>query len=144
IFDGFYELHVGLVGTCLLVLLVAGRQEWPVLRDAGAPARFLATFGGTVALAAIGLLGFVLAKTALRTEGDIVRQERNFYGVLKVVGSGRIDPEGVEFTAEEIHPGYRPFDLPYAELQLVHGRILHGLQLLYPDLRDYPTSYYTP
>ncbi len=144
VFDAFFELHVGLVGTCLLVLIAMARSVRPALRDAGAAARTMAFGGGALALAAIAMLGVTLGRIATRTDGQIVRMERNFYGVLKVVGGGRIDPETLDLTAAEVNPGYREFDVPFEQLELVHGRILHGMQLLYPELRDYPTTYYIP
>src|ERR1051326_6147702 len=48
---------------------------------------------------------------------------RDFYGVLYVKREKTADPR---FS----------FD------KLVHGRTIHGLQLLAPDVRDYPTSYF--
>jgi SAM-dependent methyltransferase len=61
--------------------------------------------------------------------GNVVDMERNFYGVLRVRDFGDAGDAG------------KP---PTLERELVHGRILHGLQLLgSPQRRRQPTTYYT-
>lgn len=56
---------------------------------------------------------------------QLVARARNFYGELRVL----------DYQA----PGETP---ETARRQLRHGRIQHGRQLLAPELRDVPTSYY--
>lgn len=74
-----------------------------------------------VALTAGALLFF--ATTAFAVDvlvpGDIVARDRNFFGTLRV----------------------RLTDHAY---ELVHGRTRHGAQLLAPELRELPTTYYSP
>jgi hypothetical protein len=81
---------------------------------------------------AVGVVATVLVVVVRQWPGDlglpkdqIVRQTRNFYGVLTVIEHepGNPDMHGIG---------------------LYHGRILHGFQLLAPERRRTPTTYYTP
>jgi hypothetical protein len=56
---------------------------------------------------------------------SIVLQQRNFYGVLRVVKTLRWNP-------------------PRRQVTLRNGTIGHGFQLIDPALRSLPTNYYSP
>ena len=76
-----------------------------------------------VAVAWLGLLGYVLVQLAQTQPGSLVARARNFYGVLSVWEVFRGDPQ---LNA-------------YKEL---NGHIHHGLQLRNPELRQRATSYF--
>ena len=117
---GFWEYHVGLLATTLLVL-------WIIVRDAfDAPGR------GRPALvwALMALLGplwvslaFVLGRDIRESTQRNVEMARNFFGVLRVQELFNSDPSN-------------------HQLSLVHGRIEHGFQFRDPERRMWPVTYY--
>lgn len=117
VFPAFLELHIGLFGCCLLVLLVFfGDRNWVL--HAGRPRWAWAAI-------LVGLFGMTAALRvqAGATLSNAVAITRNFYGVLKVQEVDADDPE--------MH-----------RVELYHGRIKHGQQFLAKEKRDQPTTYY--
>jgi len=74
--------------------------------------------------AAVVVTGLVLVGTGLAHAGSAVSRSRNFYGVLSVIPKDADDPTR-------------------SALQLVHGRISHGMQFHSEAYRRTPTTYYT-
>jgi SAM-dependent methyltransferase len=119
IFNGFYELHLGLVLCAALFLVVlATDARSPFRRGRG----LWAWCGFGPGFAALGVvLGF-----AVRHEiEDTLLSKRNFYGLLRVI---EYDVESPESN----------------RLLLQHGGTTHGLQFTSPGRRMTPTTYYVP
>ena len=113
VFTGYFELHLGLA-------LVAGIATVVVLRADGLP--------HPRALRGAAVAAFFALVVALRLQaGDVpegqVEAMRGFYGVLRVLEPASTPPD----------PAVR---------KLEHGRIIHGFQLLEPERRLTPTTYY--
>ncbi len=72
----------------------------------------------------VGLFAYVLYLQATGENGKLLLQVRSFYGVLKV---REFNPTSAEFQYYE----------------LIHGRIVHGMQLQHPKYRKTLTTYYT-
>lgn len=123
VFRMYLELHIGLVAFGLLCLIVLFRdlnyprfQLWPP--SAGSLAWFT-MFNATLAIAvAVGV-------HVQRDTTYAVSVSRNFYGVLRVLEKS--DPENPEDDMRE----------------LMHGRILHGMQFPHESRRHLPTTYYS-
>lgn len=117
IFNDYLELHWGLL-LCGLLFLIVCVRHWPATAKSWRHA--------TCAWLALSLiaLGFSLYHEAHRDEALTVTKLRNFYGVLKLTRSGATEPPNQRY------------------LQLVHGRITHGLQFLDPTRTAWPTTYY--
>ncbi len=118
IFDGYWEYHVALLTTPVLVLLARYYDEgerrpvWMIL---------------VVTIAASGLLfvmGSQLYQHALKLYDNTLGLERSFYGVVRV------------YYAQPL--GEQP------QHHMQHGRILHGLQFLDEPLKSSRTGYYSP
>jgi SAM-dependent methyltransferase len=117
VFHDLYELPLGMVALCLLVMLALLRDRASVFHWRWRmPVRL-------VFLAATAALAVFLARTYSSESFDTRLVARNFYGVLSVRDSG----EG-----------------PDAMRVLSHGTIIHGKQFLEEDRRDWPTTYYGP
>jgi hypothetical protein len=116
LFTGFWELHVGLVGTVILAgvcinidkSLVKTRQR-------------LAVAASIWSIATIAFIGILTAQVQSGRE-DSIYVERSFFGVLYV---------------DEYHA-----NTARHERQLFHGRIQHGRQLLNSLAVRIPTSYF--
>ncbi|HCF56827.1 MAG TPA: ferrichrome ABC transporter permease [Myxococcales bacterium] len=118
VFKGLWELHLGLGGTWLLVLVAPARDRGSALW--GRHGR-LARWG--LASAVIGLLGFLALNAGEPLEGARW-SGRSFYGrlaVTEVGGSGE----------------QRRFELR-------HGPVVHGLQFAEGPRRALATTYYGP
>jgi hypothetical protein len=115
IFPAYWELHVALL-ACLLIALVAFADAcgW-FSRERGLPILYL-----VCAVPLIAAVGTVFTEAITDYRGSVA-MTRNFYGVLQVQ---EVEEDGA------------------AEMQLQHGRILHGLQMRDPDERSTPTTYY--
>ncbi len=116
IFETYLEVQISFLAIITLTLF-ANRHDPASFVNKSGPA-FKAT------LAAVGALAFVglhMATVISRGEGNVTTS-RNFYGVLKQ--SDYIDDQG------------------HSVRQLIHGRIVHGMQYLEDARRDIPTSYY--
>ena len=120
VFDGYWELHVGLALAAAVATFAFGR-EWL----AGYATRKRLGFALATAIAAglTVMLSIVFWRVDTADAGGIVLQTRGFYGALhlRMVGD---DPQ-------------------LAQLQLVHGRTVHGVQFLSPERRRWRTSYYS-
>ena len=117
LFNGYWELHVGLLITAALAAVC-------VIRDSRrARFRYALPVGIGVALAAIVVLAVNLIKhVEVALDGATV-SSRSFFGVLRVYESG--DTEEGRYRS------------------LYHGRINHGLQFVDEASRDWPLTYYT-
>jgi hypothetical protein len=120
-FDGYWELHAG-----LLLGPVVVAAAW--LRDPGSPLRSedrpLATRARVFAAGTLVALAAWLAADVRATRRGAFLSRRGFYGVVRVVRE---------------HPGGAD-----EQLKLLHGRTAHGLQLADPARRLQPTSYFGP
>jgi hypothetical protein len=118
IFNDYFELQWGLLLCGLLFLLVCLRD-----RDPGSfkPWRIPVCASLGVGLVA---LGAVLWRQTHEWDGRVVHRSRNFYGVLTV------------FERHLDQPKLHHF-------QLIHGRIMHGLQFTDPIRAAWPTAYYS-
>ncbi len=119
IFKGFWEFHLGLVGTSLLFLLMLFRDRNGRLYQ-GRP--FWAWTGLYAAFAALVIALGIQILEALQDDVDV---SRNFFGVLRVLDSDADNPQK-------------------HRLVLMHGRIEHGYQFTAVDKRYWPTSYFGP
>jgi hypothetical protein len=117
IFSGCYELSIAL-GACWLLVLAAWWRDPASLLFAGRP-RW--AWGGLALLSAVvlGVLGFRVGAP----RPDVLLQERNFFGVLRV------------FEFESDNPLRR-------RLALRSGTTLHGIQFTHPEMRARPLLYY--
>jgi hypothetical protein len=127
IFDGYWEYHVALVGTALLVIVARGLDVWRRMRADPAAARRaqprLALLGGAGALLGVLVLSVVLWRDVDDRRADALARDRNFYGAVRVF----------EFNA----------DNPDAAMNVMeHGRILHGFQFTAPEKRRWHGAYY--
>ena len=129
LFTGYWEYHLGLVATAALVALARGLDAYRASARpedrAAARARALLIGGGIAALAGTLALAVVLMRDARGPHREALQQTRNFYGTVRVF----------EFNTD--NPSY-------AQLVMVHGRILHGFQYLAPEKRAAHTGYYGP
>lgn len=116
VFDGYWELHLGLVATVVLfgVCALWGETGW----DAGP---YVPAFRTAWGLAVLGLAIPLWMHRAEQTDSSIVTR-RSFYGVLNVY----------EFEVDE----------PQHHYSLYHGRINHGMQFRRGRYRFLPTTYY--
>lgn len=119
VFNGFYELPLGLAACGFVVLAVLrGDPESGLGGSWRQPAPLAAAI---LTLALAGYLGFIIHE---RGGGGRVTA-RNFYGGLKVADA----------TADDSDEPVR---------RLTHGTITHGEQYLDPKLAGRPTTYYGP
>jgi len=118
LFRGYWEFHLGLVATMVLLGLCLYRardlHRSPLVLWSGS----ILWVGGIAALA--GFLGLHIQE---QQENNILTT-RNFYGVLRVNETD----SGTEFATRFLY----------------HGRISHGRQFLIPRMQSYPTAYYGP
>ena len=113
LFAGYYELLIGLIFCGLLGCVVLYREA---PRLAG---------GFLWAMASAALVAYVAteAVTGIRQLGaESTYMARNFYGALRL--------------EEEVSAYGHPYR------KLVHGTIVHGLQVIVPEYRCEPTTYY--
>lgn len=161
LFLRYWELDLGLAATCLLVWMAMVREAKPPpvavgdltvgpvtgerrllqknslhtqsTRSATVPlSQFYVGSVGVVVLCAEACLGWHMY---LERE-NVLRVERNFYGVISVVTVGArkiVNAEGVPVT--EVYP-------EHAAVALYHGRILHGMQHQMPSKREKAFLYY--
>lgn len=118
VFSDYFELHWGLLlaGGLFLGLWM---RELRVSRSRGGWVRWAAC------AAVFGVCAGLLGRDAARTSPGRVFRQRNFYGVLSV---------------------YR-HELPEAtrsQVEMMHGRIAHGMQYLHPSRSSQPTLYFSP
>jgi hypothetical protein len=134
VFDGYWELHVGILAGPLAVWAVCATgppedeermslRDPPALRIPRHPSR-PERLGMTAAALGLVALTAALAFDVAADGRAVVHASRGFYGVLRVL---REDPGE-----------------PDEQLRLLHGRISHGLQLVAPARRGELTTYYGP
>jgi spermidine synthase len=115
VFDGFYEMPIGLALAVVLVLL-ACRDDVQGFFARGTPAwRW-----GLIAPAVATALGYACIETITTDREGLIHQERSFFGVLRV--ETQDTQTGIPARA------------------LIHGSTQHGLQVVGHE--DKPTSYY--
>jgi cytochrome c-type biogenesis protein CcmH/NrfG len=119
IFQDYIELDWGLILCGCLFLIV-----WARKRDEQQIGSWRPIIWSTACLA-LGALALLLWHSAHEYDAIRVARTRNFYGVLKVFRHEFQDPE---------------LNL----VELVHGRVAHGVQFLDPARSSWPTLYYTP
>jgi hypothetical protein len=118
IFDGYWELYLGLLFVWLVVVtLMHGTQPAGEAQQTRYVVRLLLVF----LAAATGLL---VGVQSLGTLLQLPLVERSFYGVISV---------------KEQSPG----DEGHRRFALVHGQTVHGVQFFEPSRRALPTTYYT-
>ncbi len=114
VFERLMELQLGLVACAVCVLAVLCRER-AYLNKYGRPIWAWTA----VIVSSLGLL----RSYAGETHKDELVTSRNFFGVLRVLRENKHDPD-------------------HAEIQLVHGRTIHGRQFVSPEKRRWPTAYY--
>ena len=119
IFAGFWEYHLALV-VCPLLVVAAVTRDVGGLWRRGLPTNRAAF----LLLAFVGLIVALLIQIG-EYRKQAVMASRNFYGVLRVRDA----------FDETLQSPLR---------KLLHGGILHGIQLLEGDMRRWPVSYYSP
>jgi hypothetical protein len=119
VFQGYWEFHLGLIGTALIFLTVLFRDPNGRLH-AGRP-----YWAWAILYLSFLALILSLGSQIRGTLKDTVAMKRNFFGVLKVLEDHKKDP-------------YEH------RLVLMHGRIEHGYQFTAEDKRYWPTSYFGP
>ena len=119
LFQDFWEYHVGLLFTALLVLVVLFRDpRGPLYRGRPWPV-WAVLYLGFLAL------GISLGRHIQGSMQNTVETRRNFFGVLRVLDLNQEDPGQHRLT-------------------LMHGRIEHGFQFADGEKRYWPTSYFGP
>jgi spermidine synthase len=113
IFNGYWEFHATLFASGVFFIVALIRDKTSFLQ------RRPFVIGTALGVAVLSL-GGVLVERILESEEDVRYVTRNFYGVLRVI----------EDPVED-------------DLELLHGRISHGLQYEDSALSHIPTTYYT-
>ena len=123
LFPMYVEFTLAVIACAVLMAIVWSRGEELVESDLNAkPENRLWMRVGAAAVCLV--LATALPAQTLHSLRNAAITRRNFYGVLRVENDNS-DPQ---------HP----------TVQLVHGRILHGLQMANPAERNCPTAYYGP
>lgn len=132
VFDGYWEYHLALVGTAVLVLgarLLDERRRRGLGRRSTLslvpPVRGLRAAVGVAALAGFLVLSLALWRQVDGRYRGIEVMGRNFYGSVRIYRANAGDPQ------QEL-------------LVMEHGRILHGYQFTAPERRAAKTGYYGP
>ncbi len=116
LFPKFFELHIGAFACCALALVAYFRdRELPITE----PVR---SWVCATSIILVMILGGALWSFARGNVDDQLTAQRNFFGVLRV---REFDEEGRRVRV------------------LVHGQILHGQQVMSPEFKNKPVSYYT-
>lgn len=118
LFSDYFELHAALILCGTLFLLGCWREQRSRLRHNWFR---IACAGGAVALVGLAL---DLGASARRNNALRVHRSRNFYGVLNVYR-------------------HETADRSTSLMELVHGRVAHGVQFLQSNRAQTPTLYYT-
>jgi tetratricopeptide (TPR) repeat protein len=117
VFSDFFELHLGLLLTAALFLGLWAR-ELSKLRSR------LQLVGGAAGAVALMLAGALLWQGAAKNSRARAWRQRNFYGALAV------------FRHEFPNPLNN-------QVEMMHGRIAHGMQYLHENRSAQPTLYYS-
>lgn len=120
VFDDLLEYPLSALAFALVLAIAAGLRTWRGLDRGRAWLRWTraAAFAVLALLAALG--------TRLWFQDPALDRVRNFYGVMAV------------------HDEVADDDYPWPRRELRHGSTLHGRQVLTPELRRAPTTYYGP
>lgn len=118
LFSDYFELQFALVLSAMLFLAVWFLETRP-FRKLGRMTVLWST-----ALAALGLVAFLLLQDARRYASVRIYRGRNFYGVLNVLRHDHRDPT-------------------LSLVEMLHGQVSHGMQFLHPDRAALPTLYYS-
>ncbi|HKJ02912.1 MAG TPA: hypothetical protein VJ997_10670, partial [Longimicrobiales bacterium] len=121
LFNGFFELHVGLVALGVFVLMAWMVDDGLALNQPRFQPFYLPIIGVFLVLAA------ALGRHAFVSVDDYETVDRNFYGVLRTSRSWNPN-----------HGGGEDFRILY------HGRIVHGFQYLGVAGSRRPMSYFGP
>ena len=133
VFQGFWELPLGLAACAMLALVALYRDPASTFYHARWRPAWVVVV--TLALALIANLADTVYRQA-RAPSVMVR---NFYGVLRVFDSGGSPDNAVGSIARAVASDHeRP------QRQLLNGTITHGIQWLLPEQRRRPTTYYGP
>ncbi len=132
VFDGYWEYHVALVGTGVLVLSARALDEERRRQTGRRSSLDLAPAypGVRAAVGVACVVGVLMLSTALwkqiqeRYRGIEV-MGRNFYGSVRIYEANQNDPQTHQRVME-------------------HGRILHGFQFIATDRQAARTGYYGP
>ena len=119
IFDGYFELPLGMIALAAMMALLSSE---PIRKGSREKAEFVIPVTAVVVTAVMTWFTFDYMRL-LKLEALVVT--RNFYGTLAV--------------KEDTDP-----NAPDATRRLVHGMINHGSQLIAPDKRMQPASYFGP
>jgi hypothetical protein len=128
VFDSYAELHIGLMGSCVAVIVA---RRWAKARESGTekPVRWgRLAMGAVVGVGVFAVLRYQVAPLLQPEVANIIETDRNFYGVLMV--KRELKHDGVENPA-------------YERLIMSHGTTIHGCQFLQQPLRSEPTMYYS-
>jgi hypothetical protein len=118
VFNLFFELHLGLLACCALVLVAISRDQRAAFYR-GRP-RWA---WGAIGVSYVGL-AVALGAHASQSTSFAITSSRSFYGVLR--------------TYEE------EIGTDSETRALLDGRIVHGLQYTASNKRRFPTTYYAP
>jgi hypothetical protein len=118
LFQGYWEFHLGLVATLVLLALCLERTRKPLPSPLMRWSERIFWIGVIAALC--GFLGLHIQEQ----QKSNILTTRNFYGVLRVNEADK----GKTFVSRFLY----------------HGRISHGRQFLASGQRAYPTAYYGP
>jgi hypothetical protein len=117
IFNGYWELQVGVLFCWLLILIVLLKDKQSIFHTrwiwAAAP----------LILLVVGITGFVFVTKISSLVRGVLEMDRNFYGAYRV---------------RTIFTG----DPPQEAVSLSHGITSHGFQFVQPERRSIPTAYY--
>ena len=119
IFDGYFELPLGMIALAAMMALLSSEA---IRKGSREKAEFVIPATAVVVTAVMTWFTFDYMRL-LKLEALVVT--RNFYGTLAV--------------KEDTDP-----NAPDATRRLVHGMINHGSQLIAPDKRMQPASYFGP
>ena len=133
LFAGYWEYHIAILATPLLVLLARFRALYlrlslpALLGGTAVAALLLMPAGGRLPLLGVnvGGLAYYLTADYIHLQESAIRIERDFYGVVRVFR------------------GYPQLGDPVANV-MQHGRINHGFQFVDEELRAKRTGYYGP
>jgi hypothetical protein len=125
IFLNYFELHLGLFACAILILVVLYIDDASIFSHGRPRAAWL------VMLAGLGTIGAAFVERARAGNDDLLAVTRNFYGVLRVVHSGRLFDEENKVIRE-----------PYRMLK--HGPITHGGEFEAAESRGTVVGCYGP
>lgn len=129
VFQAYWEYHVALVATAVLIVVARGIEVARRTRAAGGKMserqEWMVAAGGVGAVIGVGLLAWTLYGQVQKSGIGVITRGRNFYGAVRVYDHTAADPG---LTKREME----------------HGRILHGFQFLDQAKRALHTGYYGP